>query len=55
MNCQINGGLHSLYQSPNKVSVIKSDRLRGAGYIAKMEMSRTDFKILTIKPTGKNL
>ena len=34
-------------------SVIKLRRLRWAGHEAKMEESRSDFKILTGKPTGK--
>ena len=45
--------LHSLYRSPNTVRVIKSRRLRWAGLLARMEESRSAFKILTGKPTGK--
>ena len=48
-----NGELHSLYRSPNIVRVIKSTRLRWAGYVARMEEGRSAFKILTGKPTGK--
>ena len=33
--------------------MIKSRRLRWAGHVAKMEESRSAFKILTGKPTGK--
>ena len=49
-------GLHneellSLYCSPNIVRVIKSRRLRWAGNVARMEESRSDFKMLTVKPT----
>ena len=33
--------------------MIKSNRLRCAGHIARMEESRSAFKILTGKPTGK--
>ena len=42
-----------LYGSPNIVRVIKSRRLRWAGYVARMEEGRSAFKILTGKPTGK--
>ena len=45
--------LHSLYRSPNIVRMIKSRRLRWAGYVAGMEEGRSAFKILTGKPTGK--
>ena len=48
-----NEELHSLYRSPNIVRVNKSRRLRWAGYVARMEESRSAFKILTGKPTGK--
>jgi len=43
-----------LYRSPNiVVRVIKSRRLRWAGYVARMEEGRSAFKILTGKPTRK--
>ena len=45
--------LPSLYRSPNIVRVIKARRLRWAGHVARMEESRSAFKILTGKPTGK--
>ena len=48
-----NEELHSLYRSPNIVRVIKSRRLRWAGYVARMEDGSSAFKILTGKPTGK--
>jgi hypothetical protein len=34
-------------------SSTRSIRLRWAGHIARMEVGRSDFKILTGKPTGK--
>ena len=37
----------------NIVRVIKSRRLRWAGHVARIEDSRSAFKILTGKPTGK--
>ena len=48
-----NEELHSLYHSPNIVRVIKYRRLRWAGHVVRMEKSRSAFKILTGKPTGK--
>ena len=35
--------------------MIKSRRLRWAGHVARIEESRSAFKILTGKPTGKRL
>ena len=43
----------SLYHSSNIVRVIKSRRLRWAGYVAGMEEGRSAFKISTGKPTRK--
>ena len=40
-------------EEPHTVRVIKSRRLRWAGDVAKMEESRSAFKILTGKPIGK--
>ena len=48
-----NEELHSLHRSRNIVRVIKSRRWRWAGHVARMERSRSAFKILTGKPTGK--
>ena len=42
-----------MYRSPIIFRVIKSIRLRWAGYVARMEESRSAFKILIGKPTGK--
>ena len=42
-----------MYRSPNIFRVIKSRRLRWAGHVARIEEGRSDFKILTGKPTGK--
>ena len=47
-----NEKLNSLYHSRNIIRVIKSRRLMRAGHIARMEESRSGFKILTGKPTG---
>ena len=48
-----NGEFQSFYHSPNTVRVIKSRRMRWAGYVARMEEGRSPSKILTGKPTGK--
>ena len=37
------------------VRLIKSRRLRWAGHVARMEEGTSAFKILTGKPTGRNL
>ena len=42
-----------MYRSPNIVRVIKYRRLRWAGHVARIEESRSSFKILTGKPIGK--
>ena len=47
-----NEELHSSYRRPNIVRVIKSRRLRWAGHVARMEESRSAFKMLTGRPTG---
>ena len=44
-----------MYRSPNIFRVIISRRLRWAGHVARMDESRSAFKILTVKPTGKRL
>jgi hypothetical protein len=41
-----------LYRSPNIVRFITSRRLRWAGHVARMEESRSPFKILTDQPKG---
>ena len=41
-----------MYLSPNIVRVIKSRRLRWAGYVTRVEEGRSAFKILNDKPTG---
>ena len=42
-----------MYRSPNIVRVIKSIRLRWARHVARMEESRSAFKIVTGKSTEK--
>ena len=48
-----NEELHSLYSSPNIIMVIRPRRLRWAGHVARMEESRSAFKMLTGIRTGK--
>ena len=44
---------HSFHCSHNIVSMIKYRILRLAGHVVRMEESRSAFKILTGKPSGK--
>ena len=44
-----------MYRSVNIVRMIKSGILRWAGHVDRMEESRSAFKMLTGKPTGKRL
>ena len=44
-----------MYRTPNIVRMIKSRRLRLAGHVARMEESRSIFKILTGKPKERDL
>jgi hypothetical protein len=48
-----NDELHSLYSSPNIVRVIKSRRMRWAGYVACMGEGRGIYGDLVGSPTGK--
>ena len=45
--------LNDLHSSPNVVRVIKSRRMRWAGYVACMRESRGVYKVLVGKPEGK--
>ena len=42
-----NEEFHSLYNSPDTVWVIKSRKLRWTGYVVRMDIGRSVFKILT--------
>jgi hypothetical protein len=48
-----NDELHSLYSSPNIVSVIKSRRMRWAGHVARMGEGRGVYRVLVGRPEGK--
>jgi hypothetical protein len=42
-----------LYSSPNIIKMIKSRRMRWAGYVARMGEKRNAYRILVGKPEGK--
>ena len=48
-----NEELNDLYCSPNIVRVIKSRRMRWAGYVARMGEERGVYRVLVGKPEGK--
>jgi hypothetical protein len=48
-----NDELHSLYSSPNIVSVIKSRRIRWAGHVARIGEGRGVYRVLVGRPEGK--
>jgi hypothetical protein len=45
--------LHNLYSSPSIIRMIKSRRMRWAGYVARMGEKRNAYRILMGKPEGK--
>jgi hypothetical protein len=52
-SCVISCIMRSFYSSPNKIRVIKSRRMRCAGYISRMGEKRNAYRILVGKPEGK--
>jgi hypothetical protein len=48
-----NDEFHGLYSSPNIVRVIKSRRMRWAGYMAHMEEGSGVYRVLVGKSEGK--
>jgi hypothetical protein len=48
-----NDKLHSLYSSPNIARVIKSRRVRWAGYVTRMGEGRGVYKVLVGRPESK--
>jgi len=50
-----NEELNELHPSPNIVRVIKTRRMRWAGYVACMGEMRSVYRVLVAKPEGKRL
>jgi hypothetical protein len=48
-----NEELRDLYSSPNIIKIIKSRRMRWAGYVARMGEKRNAYRLLVGKPEGK--
>jgi hypothetical protein len=48
-----NEELHNLYSSPNLIRMIKSRRMRWAGYVARMGAKRNAYMLLVRKPEGR--
>jgi hypothetical protein len=48
-----NEELHNLCSSPNIIRMIKSKRMRWAGYVAGMREKRNAYRVLVGKPEGK--
>jgi hypothetical protein len=48
-----NEGIHNLYSASSITRMIKSRRMRWAGYVAKMGEKRNAYRILVEKPEGK--
>jgi hypothetical protein len=48
-----NDELHNQYSSPNIVRVIKSRRMRWAGYVARIGEGRGIYRVLVRRPDGK--
>jgi hypothetical protein len=48
-----NEELNDLYSSPNIVRMIKSRRIRWAGYVARMGEKRVVYRVLVGKPEGR--
>jgi hypothetical protein len=48
-----NEELHNLYSSPHIIRMIKSRRMRWAGYVARMVAGRNAYRILVGKSEGK--
>jgi hypothetical protein len=48
-----NEELHNLYSSPSIIRIIKSRRMRWAGYVARMGEKRNVYRLLVGKPEGK--
>jgi hypothetical protein len=51
---QNNEELNDLYSTPNIIQLIRSKRMRWAGYIARMRERRVIYRVLVGKPEGKD-
>jgi hypothetical protein len=49
-----NEELHKLYSSPNLIRVIKLRRMRWTWHVARTGQMRDAYRILVVKPEGKN-
>ena len=49
----LNAELHALYTSPDIIRNLKSGRLRWAGHVARMELTRNAYRVLVGKPDGR--
>jgi hypothetical protein len=49
-----NEELHSLYSSPSIIRMMKSRRIRWAGYVARTGEKWNVYRILVVKPEGKS-
>jgi hypothetical protein len=45
--------MRSFYSSPNKIRMIKSRKIRWAGYISRMGEKKNAYRIVVGKPEGK--
>jgi hypothetical protein len=46
---------HNLYSSPIMIRIVKSRRMRWAGYVARMGERRNAYRVLVGNPEGKRL
>jgi hypothetical protein len=49
-----NGELHNLHSSPDIIRQIKSRRMRWAGHVARRGEGRNVYRVLVVKPEGRN-
>jgi hypothetical protein len=49
-----NKELHDLYSLPSIIRIIKSQRMRWSGHVARMGEKRNAYRLLVGKPEGKN-
>jgi hypothetical protein len=50
---KLHNELHNLYCSPSIIRIIKSRRMRWAGYVARMGEKRGVYRLLVGKPEGE--